>query len=112
MYLSLFCHQGVIINKSDGTLTITTEKHDSLTASATDSLADEELNVMDEVELTVLTVSKIKLFFLFYFLYIVSFFVFKLLYSKLHNIHILCTEGERHKEGCPTQKAARGLCDL
>ncbi|XP_058651384.1 uncharacterized protein si:dkeyp-121d4.3 isoform X2 [Onychostoma macrolepis] len=51
---------GVIINKSDGTLTIMTEKHDSLTSSATDSLSDEELNVMDEVELTVLTVNDTK----------------------------------------------------
>lgn len=59
MYLSLICRQGVIINKSDGTLTIMTEKHDSLKASATDNLSDEELNVMDEVKLTVLTVSTI-----------------------------------------------------
>uniref|UniRef100_A0A9J8CZD9 Si:dkeyp-121d4.3 n=1 Tax=Cyprinus carpio carpio TaxID=630221 RepID=A0A9J8CZD9_CYPCA len=51
---------GVIMNKSDGTLTIKTEKHDSLTASATDSLSDEELNVMDEVELTILTVNDTK----------------------------------------------------
>ncbi len=96
----------MIINKSDGTLTIMTEKHNSLTASATDRLSDEELNAMDEVELTVLTVSKIiRFFFFFYTLYLS-------LYSKLHNIHILCIEGERHKEGRPTQKAARGLCDL
>lgn len=53
------------MNKSDGTLTIMTEKHDNLTASATDNLSDEELNVMDEVELSILTVRKIKfLFFL------------------------------------------------
>ncbi|RXN20619.1 zinc finger protein 318-like [Labeo rohita] len=51
---------GVIINKSDGTLTVMTEKHDSLTGSAADSLSDEELNVMDEVELTVLTVNDTK----------------------------------------------------
>uniref|UniRef100_A0A672NFV4 Uncharacterized LOC107564218 n=1 Tax=Sinocyclocheilus grahami TaxID=75366 RepID=A0A672NFV4_SINGR len=48
---------GVIINKSDGTVTIMTEKHDSLTASATDNLTDEELNVSDDVELTILTVN-------------------------------------------------------
>ncbi|KAI2657555.1 Cold shock domain-containing protein E1 [Labeo rohita] len=35
-------------------------KHDSLTGSAADSLSDEELNVMDEVELTVLTVNDTK----------------------------------------------------
>ncbi|XP_073690348.1 uncharacterized protein [Garra rufa] len=51
---------GVIMNKSDGTLTVMTEKHDNLTASATDSLVDEELNVMDEVELTILTVNDTK----------------------------------------------------
>ncbi len=49
----------MIINKSDGTLTIMTEEHDSLKASATENLSDEELNVMDEVKLTVLTVSTI-----------------------------------------------------
>ncbi len=49
----------MIINKSDGTLTIMTETHDSLKASATDNLSDEELNVKDEVNLTVLTVSTI-----------------------------------------------------
>lgn len=54
--------QGVIMNKSDGTLTVMTEKHNNLTASAADHLSDEELNVMDEVELTVLTVSEIRLF--------------------------------------------------
>lgn len=53
------------MNKSDGILTIKTEKHDSLKASATDSLSDEELNVMDEVELTILTVSKIIRFFFY-----------------------------------------------
>ncbi|XP_052428926.1 uncharacterized protein si:dkeyp-121d4.3 [Carassius gibelio] len=51
---------GVIINKSDGTLTIKTEKNDSVMATATDSLSDEELNVMDEVELTILTVNDTK----------------------------------------------------
>uniref|UniRef100_A0A671L8H1 Si:dkeyp-121d4.3 n=1 Tax=Sinocyclocheilus anshuiensis TaxID=1608454 RepID=A0A671L8H1_9TELE len=51
---------GVIINKSDGTVTIMTEKHDSLTASATDNLSDEELNVLDDVELTILTVNDTK----------------------------------------------------
>ncbi len=59
IYLSLIFRQGVIINKSDGTLTIMTETHDSLKASATDNLSDEELNVKDEVNLTVLTVSTI-----------------------------------------------------
>lgn len=54
------------MNKSEGTLTILTEKHDNLAASAADRLSDDELNVMDEVELTVLTVSKmIRLFFFF-----------------------------------------------
>lgn len=70
----------MIINKSDGTLTIMTEKRNSLTASATDSLSDEELNVMDEVELTVLTVSKIIRFFFFFthciFLCIQSFIIY------------------------------------
>lgn len=47
------------MSKSEGTLTIMTEKHDNLMASAADHLSDDELNVMDEVELTVLTVSKI-----------------------------------------------------
>lgn len=47
------------MNKSDGTLTIMTENHNNLTASAADHLSDDELNVMDEVELTVLTVSEI-----------------------------------------------------
>ncbi|XP_016298678.1 uncharacterized protein LOC107655626 [Sinocyclocheilus anshuiensis] len=51
---------GVVMNKSDGTLTIMTEKHDNLTASATDNLSDDELNVMDEVELTILTVNDTK----------------------------------------------------
>ncbi|XP_016099202.1 uncharacterized protein [Sinocyclocheilus grahami] len=51
---------GVVKNKSDGTLTIITEKHDNLTASATDNLSDDELNVMDEVELTILTVNNTK----------------------------------------------------
>ncbi|XP_043111777.1 uncharacterized protein LOC122356783 [Puntigrus tetrazona] len=51
---------GVIINKSDETLTIMTQKHDSLTATSTDNLSDEELNVMDEVELTILTVNDTK----------------------------------------------------
>ncbi|KAK2896415.1 hypothetical protein Q8A67_010903 [Cirrhinus molitorella] len=51
---------GVIMNKNDGTLTIMTEKHDNLSASPTDNLVDEELNVMDEVELTVLTVNDTK----------------------------------------------------
>uniref|UniRef100_A0A672N9B3 Uncharacterized LOC107564218 n=1 Tax=Sinocyclocheilus grahami TaxID=75366 RepID=A0A672N9B3_SINGR len=37
-----------------------TEKHDSLTASATDNLTDEELNVSDDVELTILTVNETK----------------------------------------------------
>ncbi len=105
IYLSLIFRQGVIINKSDGTLTIMTEKHDSLKASATDNLSDGELNVKDEVNLTVLTVSTI----------IRSFFYtlnLSLHLITLHNIHVLCIEGERHEEGCPTQKAARGLCDL
>ncbi|XP_051504485.1 uncharacterized protein si:dkeyp-121d4.3 isoform X2 [Myxocyprinus asiaticus] len=51
---------GVIINKTDGTLTITTEKHNNLTASAADNLSEDELNTMDEVELTVITVDDTK----------------------------------------------------
>ncbi|XP_026134989.1 uncharacterized protein LOC113113058 isoform X1 [Carassius auratus] len=51
---------GVVMKKSDGTLTIMTEKHDNLEASATDKLSDDELNVMDKVELTVLTVNDTK----------------------------------------------------
>uniref|UniRef100_A0A8C1YND6 Si:dkeyp-121d4.3 n=1 Tax=Cyprinus carpio TaxID=7962 RepID=A0A8C1YND6_CYPCA len=51
---------GVVMKKSDGTLTIMTEKHDNLTACATDTLSDDELNVMDEVELTILTVNDTK----------------------------------------------------
>ncbi|XP_051504489.1 uncharacterized protein LOC127412291 isoform X2 [Myxocyprinus asiaticus] len=51
---------GVIINKTDGTLTITTEKHNNLTASAADNLSEDELNAMDEVELTVITVDDTK----------------------------------------------------
>ncbi|XP_039546495.1 uncharacterized protein si:dkeyp-121d4.3 isoform X2 [Pimephales promelas] len=51
---------GVVMNKSEGTLTIMTKKHDSLTASAADHLSDDELNVMDAVELTVLTVNDTK----------------------------------------------------
>ncbi|XP_052006764.1 uncharacterized protein LOC127660519 isoform X4 [Xyrauchen texanus] len=47
---------GVIMKKTDGTLTITTEKHNNLTASAADSLSEDQLNAMDEVELTVITV--------------------------------------------------------
>lgn len=49
----------MVLNKSDGTLTIMTKNHNNLTASAADHLSDDELNVMDEVELTVLTVSEI-----------------------------------------------------
>jgi len=55
----------VVLNKSEGTLTIMTKKHDSLTASAADHLSDDELNVMDAVELTVLTVSKMSRLFFF-----------------------------------------------
>ncbi|XP_048061484.1 uncharacterized protein si:dkeyp-121d4.3 isoform X3 [Megalobrama amblycephala] len=51
---------GVVMNKSDGTLTIMTKNHNNLTASAADHLSDDELNVMDEVELTVLTVNDTK----------------------------------------------------
>lgn len=51
---------GVIMSKTDGNLTIMTEKHDNLAASAADSLTDEELNVMDEVELTVFIVDDTK----------------------------------------------------
>ncbi|XP_077103010.1 uncharacterized protein LOC143753955 isoform X1 [Siphateles boraxobius] len=51
---------GVVMSKSEGTLTIMTEKHDNLKASAADHLSDDELNVMDEVELTVLTVNDTK----------------------------------------------------
>lgn len=54
------------MNKSEGTLTILTEKHDNLAASAADRLSDDELNVMDEVELTVLTVSKMIRHFFFH----------------------------------------------
>ncbi|XP_051506980.1 uncharacterized protein LOC127413691 isoform X2 [Myxocyprinus asiaticus] len=51
---------GVIMNKTDGTLTIMTETYNNLTASAADSLSEDELDVMDEVELTVITVNDTK----------------------------------------------------
>ncbi|XP_052006775.1 uncharacterized protein LOC127660519 isoform X14 [Xyrauchen texanus] len=47
---------GMIMKKTDGTLNITTEKHNNLTASAADSLSEDQLNAMDEVELTVIPV--------------------------------------------------------
>ncbi|XP_056326313.1 uncharacterized protein LOC130239252 isoform X2 [Danio aesculapii] len=55
-----FREMGVIMSKTDGNLTIMTEKHDNLAASAADSLTDAELNVMDEVELTIFTVDDTK----------------------------------------------------
>ncbi|XP_067278698.1 uncharacterized protein si:dkeyp-121d4.3 [Pseudorasbora parva] len=51
---------GVVMNKIDGNLTIMTEKHNNLPASAADHLSDDELNVMDEVELTILNVNDTK----------------------------------------------------
>ncbi|KAA0717649.1 hypothetical protein E1301_Tti014574 [Triplophysa tibetana] len=47
--------KGVIVEKANGTLTIKSEKHDNLTASATDHLSENELNVNDEVEFTVMS---------------------------------------------------------
>lgn len=46
------------MEKSNGTLTIKSEKHDNLTASAGDRLSENELNVNDELEFTVMSVSK------------------------------------------------------
>ncbi|XP_056616050.1 uncharacterized protein si:dkeyp-121d4.3 isoform X3 [Triplophysa dalaica] len=47
--------KGVIVEKSNGTLTIKSEKHDNLTASAADRLSENELNVNDELEFTVMS---------------------------------------------------------
>lgn len=57
-FLVLFYSQGVIVEKTNDTLTIKTKNHDDLTASAADRLSEDELNVKDEVEFTVFTVSK------------------------------------------------------
>ncbi|XP_051946477.1 uncharacterized protein LOC127618202 isoform X2 [Xyrauchen texanus] len=51
---------GVIMNKTDGTLTIMTDTYNNLTASDADSLTEDKLDVMDEVELTVITVNDTK----------------------------------------------------
>lgn len=45
------------MEKGKKTLTIKTEKHANLTASAADRLSEDELNVKDDVEFTVMTVS-------------------------------------------------------
>lgn len=46
------------MEKANGTLTIKSEKHDNLTASAADRVSEDELNVNDKVEFTVMSVSK------------------------------------------------------
>ncbi|KAI7805203.1 uncharacterized protein si:dkeyp-121d4.3 isoform X2 [Triplophysa rosa] len=47
--------KGVIVEKANGTLTIKSEKHDNLTASAADRLSEDELIVNDKVEFTVMS---------------------------------------------------------
>lgn len=49
--------QGLIMSIKDDTCTIMSNKHDNLTASINEYLSDDQLNIMDEVEYTVVTVS-------------------------------------------------------
>ncbi|XP_065107457.1 uncharacterized protein [Paramisgurnus dabryanus] len=52
-----FREKGVIVEKTNETLTIKTKIHGDLTASPADRLSEDELNVKDEVEFTVFTVN-------------------------------------------------------
>lgn len=55
--------QGVITNLKDDTYSILSMKHDSLSASVNENLSDVELNIMDEVEFTLTTVSELQMIF-------------------------------------------------
>ncbi|KAF4090108.1 hypothetical protein AMELA_G00048140 [Ameiurus melas] len=48
--------KGVIMNIKDDSFTIMSKKHENLTASLNEYLSDDQLNVMDEAEFTVITV--------------------------------------------------------
>ncbi|XP_053476726.1 uncharacterized protein si:dkeyp-121d4.3 isoform X3 [Ictalurus furcatus] len=48
--------KGVIMNIKDDSFTIMSKKHENLTASLSEYLSDDQLNVMDEAEFTVITV--------------------------------------------------------
>lgn len=46
------------MNIKDDSFTIMSKKHENLTASLSEYLSDDQLNVMDEAEFTVITVSQ------------------------------------------------------
>lgn len=60
MGLIVFCivQQGVVMNIKDDALTIMSEAHENLAASLSEYLSDDQLQVMDEVEFTLLNVSQ------------------------------------------------------